>query len=128
MNSKHLLLIDDEPTIQEVVQVSLELDTDWTIALASSGTEGINKAESEQTDAILLDVMMPGMDGVETFNRLKQHNLLHSIPVIFLTAKAQSLQRSQLSQIGARGIISKPFNSLQLANHISKILGWQLHS
>lgn len=128
MTSKHLLLIDDEPTIQEVVQVGLELDTDWIISLASSGSEGVSKAEHEQPDAILLDVMMPGMDGIETFERLKKHKFLHSTPVIFLTAKAQSLQRRQLSQIGARGIISKPFNSLQLAGQISKLLGWQLKS
>lgn len=124
MTVKHLLLIDDEPTIQEVVQVSLELDTNWIVSLASSGADGIEKAEEQQPDAILLDVMMPIMDGIETFERLKSHAVLKEIPVIFLTAKAQSLQRTQLSDLGASGIISKPFNSLQLATKISKILDW----
>ncbi|WP_017324439.1 response regulator [Synechococcus sp. PCC 7336] len=128
MSAKQLLLIDDEPTIQEVVKISLELESDWIILLASSGSEGIKKAEAEQPDAILLDVMMPDMDGIATFEKLRDNSKTQTIPVVFLTAKARTAQEFQPMNLGISGIITKPFNSLQLASQIAKILGWRLKS
>jgi two-component system, OmpR family, alkaline phosphatase synthesis response regulator PhoP len=75
---------------------------------------------------ILLDVMMPDMDGIATFQALQTHPETEQIPVIFLTAKAQTAEKSQFNDLGVSGIITKPFNSLDLPGQIAKILHWTL--
>ena len=125
MSHKHILLIDDEETIQEVVQVGIEIETDWHVSLASSGIEGIFVAAFQQPDAILLDIMMPEMDGVATLNRLKENYSTRSIPVILLTAKAQASDKIQFKNLGVFGVITKPFNSLELPDKIAEILRWE---
>ena len=90
MDSKHILLIDDEETIREVVQMGIEIETSWQVEIASSGAEGIIIAQNQQPDAILLDVMMPDMDGISTLSKLKTNPKTRFIPVIFLTAKTQT--------------------------------------
>jgi CheY-like chemotaxis protein len=124
--TKSILLIDDEETIQEVVQVGIEIESDWQVAIASSGLEGINLAQSQQPDAILLDVMMPEMDGIDTLSHLKSNHKTSAIPVIFLTAKAQAEEKNQFQSLGVVDVITKPFNSLTLASQIATILGWKL--
>ncbi|NEQ79280.1 MAG: response regulator [Moorea sp. SIO2I5] len=126
MSTKCILLIDDEETIQEVVQVGLELETDWEVLTASSGLEGIAMANTKLPDAILLDVMMPDMDGIATFAKLKANSKTQSIPVIFLTAKTQIAEQHPFKKIGIAGIIIKPFNSITLAIKIAEILEWKL--
>ncbi len=126
MNDKHILLIDDEETIQEVVQVGIEIECGWQVSLASSGLEGIALAKLRQPDAILLDVMMPDMDGISTLLKLKANSHTQSIPVIFLTAKMQAVDKNQFENIGVAGVITKPFNSMILASRIAKILEWEL--
>ena len=126
MTEKSILLIDDEETIQEVVQVGIEIEAGWQVAIASSGSEGINLAQSQQPDVILLDVMMPEMDGIDTLSRLKHNHKTSAIPVIFLTAKAQAEEKNQFQSLGVVDVITKPFNSMTLASQIAKILGWQL--
>jgi CheY-like chemotaxis protein len=81
-------------------------------------------AASEQPDAILLDVMMPGRDGVATLKLLQESSQTQTIPVIFMTAKAQSADRRQLYALGAQGVITKPFDPMTLASQISGFLGW----
>ncbi len=95
MTEKNILLIDDEETIQEVVQVGIEIEAGWQVAIASSGQEGINLAQNQQPDAILLDVMMPDMDGIATLSHLKANAKTRKIPVIFLTAKTQAVEEDQ---------------------------------
>ncbi len=126
MIEKNILLIDDEETIQEVVQVGIEIEAGWQVAIASSGKEGINLAQNQQPDAILLDVMMPDMDGIATLSQLKANVKTRTIPVIFLTAKTQAAEKDQLHSLGAVDVITKPFNSMTLASQIAKILGWHL--
>ncbi len=126
MTEKNILLIDDEETIQEVVQVGIEIEAGWQVAIASSGQEGINLAQNQQPDAILLDVMMPDMDGIATLSHLKANAKTRKIPVIFLTAKTQATEKDQLHNLGVVDVITKPFNSMTLASQIAKILGWQL--
>lgn len=126
MKNKHILLIDDEETIQEVVQVGIEIETGWQVATASSGLEGIDLAQTQQPDAILLDVMMPDMDGISTLSRLKANLQTRSIPVIFLTAKTQITEKDRLQGLGVVDVITKPFNSMTLASQIAKILQWEL--
>ncbi len=126
MTDKNILLIDDEETIQEVVQVGIEIEAGWQVAIASSGQEGITLAQNQQPDAILLDVMMPDMDGIATLSQLKANAKTSTIPVIFLTAKTQAAEEDQLQNLGVVDVITKPFNSMTLASQIAKILGWKL--
>ncbi len=124
IETKQLLIIDDEETIQTVVKFGIQLTAGWKILTASSGPEGIQVAQRYQPDAILLDVMMPEMDGVATFKALQADATTQLIPVIFLTAKAQAAEKSQLKALGVSGVITKPFNSLDLPGQIAKILQW----
>ena len=126
MTEKNILLIDDEETIQEVVQVGIGIEAGWQVAIASSGQEGINLAQNQQPDAILLDVMMPDMDGIDTLSQLKNNDRTSTIPVIFLTAKAQAEEKNQFQSLGVVDVITKPFNSMTLASKIAKILGWEM--
>jgi DNA-binding response OmpR family regulator len=126
MNQKRILLIDDEETIQEVVQIGIEIESGWQVAIASSGLEGIKLAQSQQPDAILLDVMMPDMDGISTLSNLKANAQTSSIPVIFLTAKTQTSEKDELQNLGVVDVITKPFNAMTLASQIAKILHWKM--
>lgn len=126
MNDKNILLIDDDEAIQQVVQVGIEIEAGWQVRLASSGLKGIDLAQNQQPDAILLDVMMPVMDGISTLSQLKANAKTSSIPVIFLTAKAQAADKEQFLSLGVVDVITKPFNSMTLASQIAKILQWEL--
>jgi CheY-like chemotaxis protein len=124
MDRKRLLTIDDEEAIQIVVKFGISLTAGWEVLSASNGKIGIATAERELPDAILLDVMMPEMDGVATFKALQANPITAKIPVIFLTAKAQTAERRQFADLGVSGTIAKPFNSLDLPDRIAKILNW----
>jgi CheY-like chemotaxis protein len=124
MEHKRLLIIDDEEAIRTVVKFGISLAAGWEVLSASSGRMGIETAERELPDAILLDVMMPEMDGIATFKALQANPITAKIPAIFLTAKAQTAERRQFSDLGVSGTISKPFNSLDLPDRIAKILNW----
>jgi two-component system, OmpR family, alkaline phosphatase synthesis response regulator PhoP len=123
---KRILIIDDEETIQHVVQFGIQMISGWQVFRANSGAEGIHTARTECPDVILLDVMMPDMDGLTTFEKLQADPKTEKIPVIFLTAKAQTSEKRQFQDLGISGVITKPFNSLELPEQIAKILNWQL--
>ncbi len=91
--SKTLLLIDDDDDIREIAQLALELGANWNILSAASGEEGIATARAKKPDAILLDVMMPVLDGPATLARLREDEETRAIPVVFLTAKARPAER-----------------------------------
>jgi CheY-like chemotaxis protein len=120
-----ILIIDDEADIREVTALTLETVAGWQVIQAPSGAQGIRRASLEQPDAILLDVMMPDIDGPTTFQILKQNGTTAHIPILLLTAKVQGQDRRKLDALGAAAILSKPFDPLTLAADISKILGWQ---
>ena len=122
--AKKILMIDDETDIQTVARIGLTLMKDWQISTANSGREGIQQAKAHRPDAILLDVMMPDMDGLATLKALKSDTITRPIPVIFLTAKAQAVNRKQFYELGAQGVIHKPFDPTTLASQISGFLGW----
>ncbi|NES24331.1 MAG: response regulator [Symploca sp. SIO3E6] len=124
MTVKHILIIDDEEDIQEVAQLALELVGGWQVSTANSATEGLLLAEAQQPDAILLDVMMPDIDGIATFEKLQANPATKQIPVILLTAKVQSHDQRRFAQLGVIGVIAKPFKSMHLANQVSELLGW----
>ena len=124
MLSKQILMIDDESDIQTVARIGLTIMSDWQVLTASSGKEGIAQAKSHTLDAILLDVMMPDMDGIATLKALKADSSTQSIPIIFLTAKSRALNRKELYALGAQGVIHKPFDPTTLASQIAGFLGW----
>ena len=124
MTEKRILIIDDEESIQTVVEFGLKMTAGWEVISASSGNEGISRAQADHPDMILLDVMMPEMDGLATFRALKLNDQTRSIPVIFLTAKAQASEKRLFNETGVNGIITKPFNALELAQQICKVLNW----
>ncbi|WP_404789832.1 response regulator [Altericista sp. CCNU0014] len=124
MTAKRLLLIDDEENLVSVIQICLQKLGGWTVLTASSGTEGLRHAEALQPDAILLDVMMPDLDGLTVLRRLKANPSTQNIPVILLTAKMQSAHQSEYAQLDIAGVLAKPFDPLDLAKRVAKILGW----
>jgi two-component system alkaline phosphatase synthesis response regulator PhoP len=117
-----VLVIDDEQDIRLVAQVSLRA-AGMTVVTAASGAVGVDAARRERPDAILLDVMMPGMDGYETFAALKADADLRGIPVVFLTAKNPSGTESRAHSAGAAGFIAKPFLPLELPTLLKTLLG-----
>ncbi|MGH9419671.1 MAG: response regulator [Thermoanaerobaculia bacterium] len=121
---RQLLIIDDEDDIREVAGLSLEMTEGWTVAMASSGPAGIALAASSKPDAILLDVMMPDVDGPSTLRLLQSGPETAEIPVIFLTAKVKEADRRKYLDLGARAIIAKPFDPLTLGQQINEALGW----
>ncbi len=124
MTAKHILIIDDEEDIQEVAQLALELVGGWQVSTAGSASEGLLLAEAQQPDAILLDVMMPDIDGIATFQKLQANPATEQIPVILLTAKVQSIDQRRFAQLGVTGVIPKPFKSMNLAHQVAELLGW----
>ena len=124
MTTKLILIVDDEESIQTVVQFGIQMVVDWQVLVASSGMQGIKTACDQKPDAILLDVMMPDMDGIATFKVLQSDPQTAQIPVIFLTAKAQTSENRQFNDLRVSGVITKPFNSLDLPDQITKMLGW----
>lgn len=126
MSEKRILVIDNEEYIREVAQICLETVAGWEVLTASSGKEGIQVAAAEQPDAILLDVMMPDMDGVTTFQLLQSDQKTRLIPVMLLTAKVQANDRRRYMEIGLKAVIAKPFDPLQLAGQVAAALGWSI--
>jgi len=122
MSQKHILLVDDEDDIREVAGISLEAVGGWQVSSASCGREGIEKALAERPDAILLDVMMPDIDGPTTFERLQADPGTRDIPVILLTAKAQSVDRQRFAELGVAGMLTKPFDPMKLPGQVAAIL------
>lgn len=122
--TRRILIVDDEDDIREVARLSLELMGEMEVLPARSGAEAVEKARIEQPDAILLDVMMPDMDGPATFQHLQAHAETRGIPVLLLTAKVQSSDRRQFADLGVQGVIAKPFDPIRLADQVSALLGW----
>lgn len=122
--SKRVLIIDDDLGIRKITQISLKAIAGWEVLVAASGQEGIAIAQTEPLDAILLDVMMPGMDGIMTLEHLQANPGTQTIPVVLLTAKAQVFEQQQLTGLPVAGIITKPFKAPELVKHMHLLLNW----
>ena len=123
---KRILIIDDDDGIREIVAISLEALAGWEVLKADSGQAGVSLAYSAQPDAILLDVMMPVQDGIETLKQLQNQAETAGIATIFLTAKARPSERQRLLDLGCAGLITKPFEVQKLVPQICELLGWTL--
>ncbi len=121
---RRILIIDDEDDIREVAALSLEATAGWQILTASSGAEGIAIASAQHPDAILMDVMMPGVDGPTTFRNMQAIPAVAGIPVLLLTAKVQGVDQRRFANLGVASVLFKPFDPLTLAQQISDVLGW----
>lgn len=121
---KRILIVDDEDDIREVAALSLETTAGYTVLSARSGRDALGVAAAEQPDAILLDVMMPDMDGPTTLQKLQAQETTAHIPVVFLTAKVQPSERARFASLGAAAVLPKPFDPLTLASELAAALGW----
>lgn len=116
------LIIDDEEDTREIAKMSLSLLGGFEVIDADSGKMGIELAQTNKPDVILLDMMMPFMDGPATLEALHDNEATKDIPVIFLTAKAMTSEIEKLRRMGARGVLTKPFDPTTLANQVKDIL------
>lgn len=124
MNSlQRVMYIEDEPDIQAVARLALELVGGFTVKVCASGEEALREAEAFAPEMILLDVMMPGMDGPTTLKALRELPVLASVPVAFMTAKVQPAELAYYKSLGARDVIPKPFDPMTLASQVRAI--WQ---
>jgi CheY-like chemotaxis protein len=117
-----VLIIDDEEDFRTVASSCLGLLAGDDVVEASSGSEGLALAEAEQPDVILLDLMMPGMDGQETLTNLRQNPLTKEVPVIFCTTKGMFDGFEEMKKLGALAVITKPFDPVKLSDQIKTIL------
>lgn len=124
MPARRVLVVDDDDAIREVAQMALEIVGGFEVLAASSGSEALTIAVDEMPDAVLLDVMMPGMDGPTLLSHLRRTPETQHIPVIFLTAKIQAGDRRDWDSLDISGIIAKPFDPMKLPGDISRLLGW----
>lgn len=124
--SRCVLLVDDDPDIRELVSMSLGLGGGLDVLTAASGAEGVQVALRHRPDAVLLDMMMPGMDGPATLRRLRGHEAIRDVPVVLLTAKAGVGEQHRFADLEVRGVLTKPFDPSGLADELAGALGWEL--
>lgn len=126
MAERKILIVDDENDIREVAAMSMEAVCGWSVVQAGSGREGVQLAQDQHPDAILLDVMMPDMDGPSTLHLLRSNPAIAEIPVIFLTAKVQGSDRKRFAELGVAAVLAKPFDPMLLCSQIAEALGWSI--
>jgi two-component system, OmpR family, response regulator len=117
------MYVDDEPDIREIVELSLGLSGEFKVSSCESGLKAFDVLATALPDLILLDVMMPGLDGPATLERIREQERTRNVPVIFMTAKALPQEIERFMKLGAIGVISKPFDPMKLAQRVKEI--WQ---
>lgn len=122
--SKCVLIVDDEDDARSIAQLALQMQTNWTVLLADCGQAALDVAADQCPDVILLDMMMPDMDGRATLQRLKANPATQQIPVILVTAKVQPADQASFAELDLAAVFAKPYRPLQLAGEITKALGW----
>jgi len=120
---QRILYVEDEPDIQAVARIALEAVGGFTVKICSSGGEALESAIDFAPDLLLLDVMMPGMDGPTTLQELRKLPGLEATPAIFMTAKVQPQEIAEFKSFGALDVIAKPFDPMALPGQISA--AWQ---
>jgi len=117
-----LLYVDDDDDLAELAMFALGLDPDIEVTTAGSGALALEQLGASPTDVVLLDVMMPGMDGPAVLAALRGRSALADLPVIFVTARVLPEERQRLLALGAAGVITKPFDPMTFAMDVRKIL------
>ena len=118
---ERILYVDDEPDIRAIAKVALEVVGEFEVLFCASGREAIDQAPNFAPDLIILDVMMPEMDGPSTFAALRSMTATASTPVIFMTAKVQKREIAHYLELGAVGVIHKPFDPMTLADDVREL-------
>lgn len=118
---REILYVDDEPDIREIVQMALGLVPTLSVSTADSGTRALQSMQEHKPDLVLLDVMMPNMDGPTTLQQMRSQPELQAIPVIFMTAKAMPQEVARFRALGAAAVIAKPFDPMTLGEHVFAI-------
>lgn len=122
---RRILVVDDDDAARQAVAQSLQTIAGWDVVEAYCGAQAIERATHQQPDAILLDVMMPAMDGPAMLSKLKAARATSHIPIVLLTAKVQAVDNGSLSHLPVAGILLKPFDPLRLASQVADALGWE---
>ncbi len=117
-----VVLIDDDPDLRKLVKLALEFTAGWEVTAAPDGLEGIEAVRRMKPNAVVVDYMMPGMDGYEVCQRLKGDPETSRIPVVFLTARKE-LDDAKVQEVGASGVVVKPFDPEQLADRLMELCG-----
>jgi CheY-like chemotaxis protein len=121
--TRRVVLCEDENDIRELVVICLEF-AGWDVTAVPTGADCVMAVRDHAPDAVLLDVMMPGQDGPATLAQLRADPATAEVPVVFLTAKHRAREVEQLVELGAVGVIGKPFDPLGLAREVSALLRW----
>ena len=121
MPAARVLVVDDDPVIQKLLKVNFEMEG-YEVLSAADGAEGLDQAKSGRPDVIILDVMMPKMNGLEVLAALKAETGTESVPVILLSAKAQAGDVQAGLDAGADEYLTKPFDPLELLDRVSKLI------
>ena len=122
MKITKIMIVDDDEDICTVAALAARRIGGWNVVIAASGQEALARARSERPDVILLDVMMPVLDGLATLVKLREEPSTAAIPVIFLTAKVQRLEVEHYMALGASGVIRKPFDAMTLPDEVRRIV------
>lgn len=122
---RHILIVEDDPDIQIIARVALEAVGGYQVTICSSGEEALQVAPSCGADLIMLDVMMPGLDGPSTMAQLKRISALRDTPMIFMTACVQPNEVADYLALGALSVISKPFSPIKLPQEVARI--WSMY-
>ena len=120
------LVVDDDEDVRVVTSISLARVGGWTVLEAARGREAIDIAREQQPDAILLDLMMPDMDGITTFGHLQDDPATRDIQVILLTAKSRVGPQQPWDGLAVAGVLSKPFSPMDLPGQVAALLGWDV--
>ena len=118
---KRILYVEDDQDIQTIVKLAIEAGSGSTVAICSSGAKALELVPAFQPDLILLDAMLPGMDGITILQQLRELPATKDVAVIFLTAKAQPSEIARFKDAGALGVITKPFDPLTLPHEIERL-------
>jgi CheY-like chemotaxis protein len=121
---RRILVVDDDDAARHAAAISLRSTTSWDVVEAYCGAQAIESAKQYQPDAILLDVMMPAMDGPAMLAKLRTVRATSHIPIVLLTAKVQSVANGSFAHLPVAGILLKPFDPLRLASQVAEVLGW----
>jgi CheY-like chemotaxis protein len=122
VSGETVLLVDDEEDIRTIAELSLGAVGGFEVRLAGSGAEALSATEAWTPDVIVLDVMMPGLDGPSTLARLRAQATTATTPVVFMTAKVQASEVERWRALGVVGVLPKPFDPMTLAGELRRIL------
>lgn len=122
MSTYRILYVDDEPDMREVAVLSLQREPAFEVRACASGREALDLLDRWEPDLVMVDVVMPGMDGIELFSRLRARPSERPLPVVFISARGLSGDADRLKALGATGVIAKPFNPMTLAATVRRFL------